>query len=159
MFHSFFNSLARSRCLSFFSHFFTFILWSARTAKSTMLQVLFFLLSIIRSDLLAEIKWSVCMSNSHKSLCVLFSWTGVGLCIYHYFYIHYYLSFIIFILIMSICNLLNRLPGLVGRVFDNGPRDLGLIPGRVIPKTLKMLLDSSLLNTQQYKVRMKGKVE
>ena len=48
--------------------------------------------------------------------------------------------------------------GLVGRVFANGPGDLGSIPGRVIPKTLKMLLDTSLLNTQQYKVRIKGKV-
>ena len=42
MFHSFFNSLARSRYLSFFSHFFNFILWSAVTTKSTILQVLFF---------------------------------------------------------------------------------------------------------------------
>ena len=49
--------------------------------------------------------------------------------------------------------------GLVGRVFANGPGDLGLIPGRVIPKTLKMVLDTSLLSTQQYKVRIKGKVE
>ena len=40
-----------------------------------------------------------------------------------------------------------------------GPGDLGSIPGRVIPKTLKMVLDTSLLNTQQYKVRIKGKVE
>ena len=32
------------------------------------------------------------------------------------------------------------------------------IPGRVISKTLKMVLDTSLLNTQQYKVRIKGKV-
>ena len=65
MFHSFFNSLSRSRYLSFFSHSFSFILWSARTANSTILQVLFFLLIIIRSGLLAEIKWSVCMSKSH----------------------------------------------------------------------------------------------
>ena len=36
-------------------------------------------------------------------------------------------------------------------VFANGPGDLGSIPGRVIPKTLKMVLDTSLLNTQQYK--------
>ena len=36
MFHSFFNSLARSRYLSFFSHSFSFILWSAGTAKSTI---------------------------------------------------------------------------------------------------------------------------
>ena len=44
-------------------------------------------------------------------------------------------------------------------VFANGPRDRGSILGRVIPKTLKMVLDTSLLNTQQYKVRIKGKVE
>ena len=48
---------------------------------------------------------------------------------------------------------------LVGRVFANGPRDLGSIPGQVTPKSLKMVLDTSLLNTQQYKVRIKGKVE
>ena len=48
---------------------------------------------------------------------------------------------------------------LVGRVFASGPGDLGSIPGRIIPKTLKMVLDTSLLNTQQYKVRIKSKVE
>ena len=53
----------------------------------------------------------------------------------------------------------NRLIGLVGRVFANDPGDLDSIPGRVIPKTLKMVLDTYLLNTQQYKVRIKGKVE
>ena len=42
MFHSFFNSLARSRYVSFFSLSFSFTLWSAGTAKSTILQVLFF---------------------------------------------------------------------------------------------------------------------
>ena len=31
------------------------------------------------------------------------------------------------------------------------------IPGRAIPKTQKMVLDASLLNTQHYKVRIKGK--
>ena len=45
------------------------------------------------------------------------------------------------------------------RVFANGPGDLGSIPGRVIPKTLKMELDTTLLNTQHYKARFKGKVE
>ena len=35
-------------------------------------------------------------------------------------------------------------------VFTNGPRDLGSIPGQIIPKTLKMILDASLLNTQHY---------
>ena len=45
------------------------------------------------------------------------------------------------------------------RVFANGPGDRGSIPGRVIQKTLKMVLDTPLLNTQQYKVRIKDKVE
>ena len=40
----------------------------------------------------------------------------------------------------------------------DGPGDLGSILDRVIPKTLKMVLDTSLLNTQQYKVLIKGKV-
>ena len=57
MFHSFFNSLARSRYLSFFSLSFSFILWSAGTVKSTIFQILFFLwLIIIRSSLLAVIR-------------------------------------------------------------------------------------------------------
>ena len=47
----------------------------------------------------------------------------------------------------------------LGRVFSNGPGDLGSIPGRIIPKTLKMVLDASLLNTQQYKVHIKDKGE
>ena len=49
--------------------------------------------------------------------------------------------------------------GLAVRVFANGLGDLGSIPGRVIPKTQKMVLDASLLNTQHYKVQIKGKVE
>ena len=43
--------------------------------------------------------------------------------------------------------------GLVGRVFANGPGDRGSIPGQVILKTQKMVLDATLLNTQHYKVR------
>ena len=54
---------------------------------------------------------------------------------------------------------LNQLIVLVGRVLTNGPGDLDSIPGRVIPKTLKMALDTALLITQQYTVRIKGKVE
>ena len=38
-------------------------------------------------------------------------------------------------------------------------RDRGSIPGRVIPKTQKMVLNATLLNTQHYKVWIKGKVE
>ena len=44
-------------------------------------------------------------------------------------------------------------------MFANGPGDLSSIPGHGIPKTQKMVLDATLLNTQHYKVRIKGKVE
>ena len=91
----FFNSLARSRYLSLFSLSFNFTLWSAGSAKSTILQVLylfifyffffFFFLIIIRSGHLAKIRWSVYMSKSYRSLCVSFSRTDVRFCIYHLF--------------------------------------------------------------------------
>ena len=47
----------------------------------------------------------------------------------------------------------------MSRVFANGPQDQSSIPGQVIPKTQKMVLDAALLNTQHYKVSIKGKVE
>ena len=62
-------------------------------------------------------------------------------------------------MMMMIYIIMNRLIGLVGRVFAKGPGDLGSIPGHIIPKTLKMVLDTSLLNTQQYKRHTKGKLE
>ena len=40
----------------------------------------------------------------------------------------------------------------MARVFVNGPGDRGSIPCQVITNTLKMVLDTSLLNTQYYKV-------
>ena len=49
--------------------------------------------------------------------------------------------------------------GMMVRVLANGPGDRGSIPGRVIPKTQKMVLDAPLLNIRQYKVGIKGKVE
>ena len=49
--------------------------------------------------------------------------------------------------------------GLMSSVFASGPGDQGSIPSRVVPKTLKIVLDAALLNTQHYKVRIKGKVE
>ena len=47
----------------------------------------------------------------------------------------------------------------MSRVLAKGPGDQGSIPSRVVPKTFKMVLDSALLNTLHYKVRIKGKVE
>ena len=86
MFHSFFNSLARSRYLSFFSHSFSFTLWQPGQQSRLFFKFSFFflLLIIIKSGFLAWIRWSVCMLKSHKSLCVLFSRTGAGLCWYHF---------------------------------------------------------------------------
>ena len=47
----------------------------------------------------------------------------------------------------------------MSRAFANSLEDRGSIPGRVIVKTQKMVLDVALLNTQHYKVRIKDKVE
>ena len=92
MFHSFFNSLARSKYL-----FFQFNSVISRNGKidnfANSLFFFFFLLSIIRSVLLAEIRWSVCTSKSHRSLCVSFSRTGARLCICHLF-VWSYLNFL-----------------------------------------------------------------
>ena len=49
--------------------------------------------------------------------------------------------------------------GQVVTVSANGLGDWCSISGRVILKTKKMVLDISLLNTQHYKVEIKGKVE
>ena len=49
--------------------------------------------------------------------------------------------------------------GRKGRAFANGQGEPGSIPGRVIRNTQKMVLDTSLLNTQHYKVRIKGIVQ
>ena len=90
------------------------------------------------------------ISKGLKKKCLLCSIKYVSMkkccCIYIYIYIYIYtLS-----LILSTYWV---------RVFANGPGDLGSIPGRVIPKTQKMVLDASLLNTRHHKVRIKGKVE
>ena len=77
------------------------------------------------------------------------------ICIYAYMYIYIYMHIYIYI-----CIYAYELDfGLTVRVFSNDPGDLGSIPGRIIPKTQKMVLDASLLNTQHYKVWIKSKVE
>ena len=59
---------------------------------------------------------------------------------------------LLFLPINPICrsnrSVYNRLIGPVDRVFANGPGDLGSIPFRAIPKTLKIVLDTPLLNIQ-----------
>ena len=53
----------------------------------------FFFLTIMRFDLLAWIRWSVCISKSQRILFISFSRTHSGLCTYHLFIesnYHYY---------------------------------------------------------------------
>ena len=47
--------------------------------------------------------------------------------------------------------------GTMVRVLANDLGNLGSIPSRVIRKIKKMVLDASLLNTQYYKIQVKGK--
>ena len=54
---------------------------------------------------------------------------------------------------------LNRSTGQVFGVFTNDPGDRNSVPGQVIPKNQKMIIDASWLNTQHYKVWTKGKLE
>ena len=84
MIQSLFNSLARSSYLSLISHSFNFTLWSAGTAKSTNLQIHFFII-IIRSGRLVEIWWCVCISKSQRNLCVSFTGTYSRSYIYRLF--------------------------------------------------------------------------
>ena len=54
---------------------------------------------------------------------------------------------------------MNQAIGIMVRAFANGPGDQGSDPGRVLPKTQKIVLDAAVINTQNYKVWIKGKVE
>ena len=49
-----------------------------------------------------------------------------------------------------VCMYIRRLIGLVARMFACSPGNIGSRPGRVMLKTNKMVLDTSLLNTEQY---------
>ena len=79
-----------------------------------------------------------------------------------YFISFYFIfAFIFFVILLLFLVSYYRAIGLMSRsrVFANGPGDRGSILGWIIPKTKKMVLDAALLNTQYYKVRIKGKVE
>ena len=83
-FQSFFNSLSRSKYLSIFLHSFNFTLWSAGTAKSTIMQVIFF---IDYYKVWSSVRDYVIRLNlkSQKDLCVSFSRTDSEFCIYYMF--------------------------------------------------------------------------
>ena len=84
MFHSFFQFPSKVEVLILLFTFFQIYSVVSRDSKvDYFASSLFFLLIIVKSGLLAGIRRSVCMSKSHRSLCVAFSRTGSGLCIYH----------------------------------------------------------------------------
>ena len=104
--------------------------------------------------------WSLSDSKSPQASTTLFSILAVLTII---------IIIIIIIIIAVVCGAFshrcvnglmkrfNRLIGQVVGVFANGPGEVGSIPDRIIPKIFRMVLDISLLNTQQYKVCIKGK--
>ena len=65
----------------------------------------------------------------------------------------------LFLGLLFFCCLAKFSNGIIVSVFTNGSGNLGSIPGRVIPKTQKKVLDATWLNTQHYKVKIKGKVK
>ena len=83
----------------------------------------------------------------------LYIYVCVYVCMYSCVYIHVCECVCVYIYIY-IYIYIYRFIGIVGRMFANGLGDLGSIPN-----TLKMVLDTSFLNTQQYKVSIKSKVE
>ena len=83
MFHSLFNSLARSRYLSFFSLSCRFILWFTGTAKSTILQIIFFFF-------FCRLLWGLVFWPGLGDPFVYQSPIGVYASYYYYYYYYYY---------------------------------------------------------------------
>ena len=94
MFHNFFSSFTRNYCLSLFIFDFHFLVHHFASS-------VFLFLIIYRFDLLAGIKWSICISIFF-SLSVSFSRTASWLCIHHlsvwwnfnFFHVSYSITFL-----------------------------------------------------------------
>ena len=85
-----FSTLEQVRGICFPFRFLSVLPWSQSERQSTLFGrfcffVFCFLLTITKSGRLAEIRWFVCISKSQIILCISFSWTDSGLCIYHLF--------------------------------------------------------------------------
>ena len=112
------------------------------TVVNTLFQWIHFCVCVIQKK--KKSSFSLHISLSYKIPFVSVQFT---LCIH----ILPYLS-----LQFSLSFLLSIYLGII--VFANGPGDQSSIPSWVIPKTPKMVLDASLLNTQLYKAWIKGKL-
>ena len=75
MFHSFFQFPSKVEVLILLFTFFQFYSVVSRDSKVDYFASSLFLLIIIKSSLLAGIRWSVCMLKSHRGSCVASSWT------------------------------------------------------------------------------------
>ena len=83
MVHSFFQFPRKVEVLILLFTFFQFYSVVSRDSKVDNFSNSIFFLIIIRSGLLAGIRWSVCMSESHRSLCGSFSKTAVHIPFVH----------------------------------------------------------------------------
>ena len=84
----FFQFPSKVLVLIFLFTFFQFYAVVSRDSKFGKLSFFFFfflMIIITRSDRLAEIRWSVCISKSQRSLCVFFSRIDPGSCSYYLF--------------------------------------------------------------------------
>ena len=107
-----------------------------------------------------------CTCYLHWCISPLTAWLGsiCYMCIYIYIYmcvcVCVYLFIYIYVCVcvyMYICLYIYF--GIMVRVFANGPRAWSSILGQVLPNTQNIVLDASLLNSQHYKVCIKGIVE
>ena len=80
----------------------------------------------------------------------------VCMCIYIYMYVCVCICVCVYIYIYIYIYIYCPDIGMMVRLFAIGSKDQGSIAGRVMPKTPKMVLDASLLNTQHYTVWIKG---
>ena len=84
-FPNFFQFPSNVEVLIFFFAFFQFYNVMSRDSKVRNSASSLFLLTIMRFNHLAGIRWSVCILKSQGSLFVSFSWADSGLCIYQLF--------------------------------------------------------------------------
>ena len=85
MFHSLFQFPCKVEVLILLFTFFQFYSVVSRDSKVHNFSSSFFFVDYHKVLFLAEIKWSIYMSKSHRNLCMSFSCTDAGLYIYHLF--------------------------------------------------------------------------
>ena len=85
MFHIFFRFSCHVKVHILLFTLFQFISVVSRDSKVDNFTSSLFLLIIVKSGSLAEMRLSVCRPMSHRSLCLSFSRAGAGFCIYHLF--------------------------------------------------------------------------